>query len=361
LPAVLALGVTATQLQGQSQYVTPDGVGDITFTPGLRIQARYLYNQEDGNNDIFIRRLRLKGSGELFGLATYYAEVKIDNVGRFAFVPRAQVENAWLQFPVVPHLNLRVGLYDAVFSRDALTSDSKLLLMNRSLIKGALTVLGLADNAVGLLVHGRPLGGHLEYSAGLFDNVGFEISADEIGSFAREADGLMPMGRVVFHALDPAPAGGYADYRGSYIGQGRRLSIGANAAYLSKARINEAQFDLYAWGADLFFNYGPLSLQAEYDRYTEDLPQGTPDINGDGWYAQGGYLFLQRFEVTARHEQLDPDSTDPDDGLKWTAVGINLYIREHNLKIQSDYTWREERGENRLSNNVFQLQLQVDF
>ena len=62
-----------------------------------------------------------------------------------------------MNFNVAKNVNLRAGLYDFVFSRDALTSDSKLLLMDRSLIKDALTVLGFADNTVGVLVHGRPL------------------------------------------------------------------------------------------------------------------------------------------------------------------------------------------------------------
>jgi len=55
-------------IQAQSQYVTPDGEGDITFTPGLRIQTRYEYNEIDKNNDFFIRRVRLKGGGKFFWL-----------------------------------------------------------------------------------------------------------------------------------------------------------------------------------------------------------------------------------------------------------------------------------------------------
>ena len=36
--------LTSFQIQAQSKYVTPDGDGDITFTPGLRIQPkRFLY------------------------------------------------------------------------------------------------------------------------------------------------------------------------------------------------------------------------------------------------------------------------------------------------------------------------------
>ena len=248
-----------------------------------------------------------------------------------------------------------------VFSRNALTSDSKLLLMDRSLIKGALTVLGINDNTVGILVHGRPLGGHLSYGFGIFDNIGFEIAgAEEI--LAREADGAMTSGRVVYDFLDPAPSGGYGDYKGSYIGKGQRLSLGANLAYLSKARIGDIEFDLLAWGMDLFFNTGPITIEAEYDNYKEGNKNASSgDLVGGGWYAQGGYLILPVVELTTRYQELDANDNDDSDKLQWTSVGLNYYIRGHNLKIQTDYTFKKEEGESKISNDLFQVQLQFDY
>jgi hypothetical protein len=355
-----ALILISSQILAQSEYVTPDGKGDITFIPGLRIQTRYEYNNVDKNNDFFVRRLRLKGKGSLFDLASYAFEVKIDNAGRFNRIPNAQVENAWLNFPIIPDLDLRVGLYDMVFSRNALTSDSKLLLMDRSLIKGALTVLGITDNTVGILVHGRPLDGHLSYGFGIFDNIGFEIAGDTI-TIARRSDGAMTTGRVVYDFLDPQPSGGYGDYRGSYIGDGQRLSVGVNGAYLSKAQIGDDIFSLFAWGADIFFNTGRVTFEAEYDSYIEDMSEnGTPNIEGAGWYVQGGYLFHNLFELVARYQELDPDKNISTDKLKWTSVGFNTYLRGHNLKIQAEYTFKAEEG-NEISNDVIQIQVQVDF
>jgi len=197
-------------IQAQSKYITPDGEGDITFTPGLRIQTRYEYNGVDNNNDFYINRLRLKGGGKFFDAGKYYIEVKIDGTGKFNRTPSAQVENAWMNFNVAEHINLRAGLYDFVFSRDALTSDSKLLLMDRSLIKDALTVLGFADNTVGLLVHGRPLDGHLSYGFGVFDNVGFETAASS-STLARKSNGALTAVRLVYDFFDPAPPDGYGD------------------------------------------------------------------------------------------------------------------------------------------------------
>ena len=68
--------LTSFQLQAQSKYVTPDGEGDITFIPGLRIQPKYEFNGVDNNHDFYIARVRLKGKGNIYGMANYYFEVK---------------------------------------------------------------------------------------------------------------------------------------------------------------------------------------------------------------------------------------------------------------------------------------------
>jgi hypothetical protein len=333
----------------------------ITFAPGLRIQGRYAHTEIDGNNDFYIARVRLKANGDVYGIATYYTEVKLDNVGRFGRTVNAQIENAWLNFPVSDALAFRLGLYDMVFSRNALTSDSKLLLMDRSLVKDALTVLGFADNTVGVLAHGRPWGGHFEYGVGVFDNLQFEETGTPT---ARSADGAMFTGRVVVHLLDPAPPGGYADYRGSYIGEGRRLSIGTSAGLLTKARTGDEttgeEYDIRAWGADVFFNYYAFTFEGEYDLFVED--QENANVDGDGWYVQAGYLVLPRVELAARYQELTNDDADGNfsNKFKWTSLGLNYYIRGHNLKVQADYTFRTEEVDP-VDNNVFQVQLQMDF
>ncbi len=341
--------------------------GDLTFKPGLRIQPRYMYESGNGNHDFFIRRFRLKGSGSAYDVAKYGVELKIDNDGRFAATPSARVENAWLDFPVHTDLMyLRAGLYDVPFSRDSLTSDSKLLFMDRTLIKEEVTGVGMADNGIGLMLHGRPYAGYMEYAVGIFDNVTFE----RVGvAGTRESDKLMPVGRVVVSLLDPmTPLDGYADYQESYIGKGQRLEIGANAAQLSEVIDGAALFDLAAWGVDLFANSGHYTFQTEYDQIIENIA-GAADIVADGWYVQAGYLFdvcNPCTEFAVRYQELDPIVGD--DTLRWTSIGFNFYIREHNLKIQTDYTFRSDTvgvplpgGLGLFDEDVFEIQLQLDF
>ena len=348
--------------------VTPD----ITFKPGLRLQTRYSHDGSTDNNDIAIQRFRLKGSGDAWK-AKYAVEMKIDNTGTTGKSPSAAVENAWLDYTIVPELATRAGLYDVPFSRDALTSDSKLLFMDRSLIKEALTSFGLADNGIGVMARGRPLGGRLEYAVGAFNNDKF----DGLGSSGARTGWVMPVGRIAVDLLDPAPQGGYADYRASYVGQGRRLSIGANGEWLGNAKNSSGstrqEFDLFAAGADLFFNLGPYTLQAEYDWFRQT---GNVDRSNHGWFVQGGYLleplnqrlaevapWFPDLELAARYQDLDAKIATgvsaPKNDEQRTSLGMNAYIRDHNLKVQTEVSFRQV--ENVSDSRLVQVQLQLDF
>lgn len=335
--------------------------GDITFKPGFRTQPRYIYTDVNHNNDFLIGRFRLKLGGDAFGIVKYYGELKFDSTGLRETQARGAVENAWLEFKLHEELSyLRVGLYDIPFSRDALTSDSKLLLIDRSIVKNELTEKGFTDNTIGLLFHGRPLGGRFEYAVGIFDNVVFESVENE--DAIEDTDELMPAGRFAINLLDPySSLDGYADYKGSYIGQGQRLSVGVNGVYLGEATDLGDEFELYAGGVDVFYNSGPLVLQAEYDWFVEAFGSDISDLTGDGWYAQGGYLLgcicETAVEVAARYQQFHPE--DDEEKQRWTSIGMNFYIRDHNLKIQTEYSFIREETE--IDNDVVQVQLQLDY
>lgn len=67
-----------------------------------------------------------------------------------------------------------------------------------------------------------------------------------------------------------------------------------------------------------------------------------------------GYFFNRWFELAARYQELDPDTNVYGNRLRWTSVGFNPYIREHNLKIQTDYTSKSEQA-NHVENDMFRF------
>ena len=107
----------------------------------------------------------------------------------------------------------------------------------------------------------------------------------------------------------------------------------------------------------MFFNSGPYVFQGEFDWFFEDI-QGQGHVRGQGWYVQGGYLlsYVHPVELAARYQVLDLDANIDD--LRWTSIGLNYYIRNHNLKVQTDYIFRNGGA---LADDVFQVQLQLDF
>jgi hypothetical protein len=358
----------------------------ITFKPGFRVQGQYRYG--DASDHLFrIRRFRMKGSGKLFGIAKYGAELRVDGTGNTRIpgvvgVPTANigVENAWVEFTKLDDVKARFGLYDIPYSRSNLTSDSKLLFQDRSIIRGLLSGVGLSDNTIGALFHGRPFGGRFEYATGVFQNDNFKQLPTTSA-------------RLVLNLLDPPKQGGYADYRGSYIGEGRRLAISANGAYTPNVTdLNPAlpgvppglNYDLYAFGSDIFFNTGPFTLQAEYSWFKKDTgstgPAGAADYVTQGGYVQAGLLLgpvfgvekgasasiLNSIELAARYQDVDDETPAVFSGpvrgrAQWTSVGLNYYIRGHNLKVQTDYTFKDSNFFGSADRHLFQLQLQLDF
>jgi hypothetical protein len=340
----------------------------LTFTPSMRIQVRYSYALDpvDPDHNFQLRRFRLKGKGDIYGLAKYYTELKVDGTG-FVDSPTAAVENAWVEFNKLPHTNLRIGLYDIPFSRNALTSDSKLLIMDRSVIKNAMTSVGFADNTIGALFHEVVVDGRLGYGVGIFQNNRFK----EVPTLA---------GRLTAHLLDRGKTersrGSYANYRGSYIGEGRRLEIGLNFAYTPDAEfedltLTDTNFDLYGVGVDVFFNMARFTLQGEYDWYKKSMKGGVAsDLETQGGYLQAGVLltrgtsrWVPPVELAARYQDVDNGELLALGGKlgrqQRGEVGLNFYIRDHNLKVQTNYSYidRETGG----TSNLYELQLQLDF
>ncbi len=224
---------------------------------GLRTQFRYAYSKSAKTHDIMIRRTRLKFEGSIFKGTKFKVEIKSDDAGRAGHTNKTEVEDITLFLNFLePNVVVRFGLYDAPFSRDNLTSDSKLLFMDRSDISEGFHSEGLSDNAFGMEFYGL-ISDHLEYHLGVFDN-------DKWGT---QTTHLMPMARLVGHILD---AGEWTngEYSATHPkGDKNILNIGGSIGYLGHINTSEDTYDLTGYEIDLFaaFKMG-LSLQAEYGK-----------------------------------------------------------------------------------------------
>lgn len=339
----------------------------ITLDFGLRIQGRFVFDDGTDNQDMMLRRTRIKAMGDIYEFGNYFLELRADNINQDQADADVQLEAGFIDLTISEEHFLMIGLYDVPFSRGLLTGDSRLLFMDRGIIINELAGLGLVDNTVGVMAHGRPAGGKYEYAIGISDNRAFDADAS-FGSTG--SNQLMPAGRLVANLLDPAPVDGYGDYRASYIGEGERLALGTNIASLGGATNGAGSIDIFAIGFDLFGNLGPWTYQGEFDTVRKNQTTGTgSDSRTSGWYLQTGYVLPfevpfagsnLKLEPTLRYQKLEPDSEVANDRSTWTSVGMNAYLKGHNLKLQMDFTMKDEQGPE-LANNTFMVQVQFDF
>ena len=102
--------------------------------------------------------------------------------------------------------------------------------------------------------------------------------------------------------------------------------------------------------ADLMFKYQGLSVMIEYaNKSTEDddpilLSDVTGDIIGEYYTGssiniQAGYMFKNNFEIAGRVTSTKPDLGVDNDDKRYT-LGFSKFLVGHNLKVQTDLTYR---------------------
>ena len=323
------------------------------FKLGLRTQFKYSYSEPDKSNDFMIRRTRLKAEGSIYQNTRFKLEWKIDDVGQEGKNPSAQAEDiSFFIDNLHPNVQIRMGLFDAPFSRDGLTSDSKLLFMDRSDVFEQYKSEGLTDNTVGVSFYGFA-GKHVEYHIGIYDNEKWDNATTQ----------LMPMGRLVLHVLDREKG----EYQAAYPGDDKNyLNLGASFGTLGNIETDHDTLDLRGLELDLFIGLkNGFSFQGEFGRINRvDYADGGPDINSEGILAQSGYILPSKIgpgkvQLAYRFQSYDPNKNISNDRYKKHSFGLNYYLTGHNTKIQADYTITVFDEMDNL--NAFQIQYQVDF
>jgi hypothetical protein len=138
-----------------------------------------------------------------------------------------------------------------------------------------------------------------------------------------------------------------------------KLSIAASYNYNEDAERNGGQRGSRLYEnrtitnlfTDLLFKYNGLSFTAEYlNRDSDDPVTINPDdpeqevfvYNGTGYFFQLGYIFLCDFEIAGRYSRTEADDEITDfvpESSEYYTLGLNQYLKGHNIKIQFDATY----------------------
>lgn len=365
--AAAALLLMVAPLAGQAVQTGSNGGVTVSSADGRylmklggRIQALYQYDSPDaeaarasaplgarpveGSRSLFrVRRGRLALSGHVVD-PTWQYKVQVELVGSSLSLKDAYVN--WR--PVGPGVQLRVGQFKVPFGRQELTSVFKQQLVDRSVVSGAFAD-GWDD---GVMVWGEPLGGRVEYYAGVFNGEGINRGRQQDAANEWAARLVwVPVGSVGydFTARGARGGGGLAigvngRWNGGWLveADGRPGLTGPVETCDAAGCVLDPGDDarLSTVGADLAFRWRRVAVTGEvFQRQVDPRLDGAATRESLGWYADGGAFLGDRYEAGLRYGRLDPDTAVEADRITEVAPFAVVYLSGNDLKLQADYAW----------------------
>ena len=358
-----------------------------SINAGVRLQLRYEYQDTESRektSDLNIRRLRFQLDGSMWSDIDYKFEIAMDKLEDLS------MKDASLTFKHLgPYAHLRVGQFKTPFSRQRITSSSKLQMIDRSPIE----VL-YPGRDTGFELSGKNILGVLDYA------VAAEAGVGDKRKFAKSDNSSWWYdGRVAFHPLGEVPMS-EGEYTENFV-----VEIAANGLYapdqiafgensvnkmfqadkvytaqkglLDDIDHGKASFsditkkapglvgDTTIWGPELTISWKRLSLAGEYYKATY-RPGDTGafrKLESEGYFVQGGVFVIPKIlQLTGRFDRLDRNTKEKtQDDFRQYIAGINYFpYGDHRYKVQANYVWRRE-DKDQIDNDSVVLNLQVSY
>jgi hypothetical protein len=333
----------------------------------FRYQTRYEGNYDLEDNDYigraFVRRARIKGSGFAFSpKITYKFEYDVAN---------GYVLDAVVKWNFTGNWTVWFGQTKLPGNIERVFSSQKLQLVDRSLLNSKFT---LDRDAGAQLRHHFKLGNTF-----LVREI-FAISQGEGLNQKPQSTGNGYTGRI-----ELLPFGNFTkkgDYFASDLKREKspKLILSATYDFNQDAMRSRGQKGDYLTGdlkslqtlfIDVHFKYQGFSFFGEYvDRKTSDgsaLLEGSLSNDGllidESYYTgnsinlQLGYLMSNNWEISGRYTTVN--ANDYNNDLNQYTIGFSKYVVGHNLKVQTDFSYTTEKGQN--DQLLFRLQTEFNF
>jgi hypothetical protein len=298
--------------------------GDIT-----RSADRSTYESEA---DMYLRRTRLEIVGKPIERLSYVLALSGDRWDQKGRSNAVTVGYALVDYRYSKRLGWRFGVTKLPYSRSALTSSSRQLLIERPAVVGLGTSL-LRYFSPHFILYGKLAEGTLAYNFALTD--GLQAGDSDRAFSGKEV--VQSGNPGVVGRIEYAPLKGWVEGRksDSHLGQGRHLSLGLNGVFQSGIELEDLGKERrFLLGADLSFHHKNISLLTEYMYMNRD---SGVEIEPSGWYVQGGY-FIEglNIEPAVRFDTVNKDANLADVRTKTFTGGLNWYIAGHDLKFQAN-------------------------
>ena len=336
----------------------------VAFRYQTRYEGNYDLVDSDYTGRAFVRRARIKGNGFAFSpKITYKFEYDVANGYVLDAVVKWNFTGKWTVWFGQTKLP---GNIERVFS------SQKLQLVDRSLLNSKFT---LDRDAGAQLRHHFKLGNTF-----LVREI-FAVSQGEGLNDKSKSTGNGYTGRI-----ELLPFGNFTkkgDYFASDLKREKtpKLMLSATYDFNQNAMLSRGQKGDYLIGdlenlqtlfIDAHFKYQGFSFFGEYvDRKTSD---GSPLLEnsfvdgesidecyytGESINLQLGYLMKNNWEIAGRYTNVNANDLYDNNDLNQYTIGFSKYVVGHNLKVQTDFSYSTEQGEN--DKLLFRLQTEFNF
>ena len=339
-------------------FDTPDSLLEVRMRFRMQNQMLFQTVSDDDmnidNSQLAVRRLRLRFGGHLYDKNLTYnlqlsfsrGDIDFSNTG----FPNI-IRDAMIFYNFTPNFQLAFGQTKLPGNRQRVNSSSDMQFAERSIVNNTFTL----DRDFGLQAwYGDNLFGDVYYNLrGAFtDGEGrnAELKQGPNYSYTARAE-VLPFGKF-------KNGGDYVESDLEFE-QTPKLSIGVSGNKNKKTQRAGGQLGAFLYSpvsletyyADGVFKYDGLSLYGEYaTRHSLDNPITTSTDNkiryafeGDGYMAQGAYLFRNMYEVAARYAVVNPterlEGVTSAEGLRNITLAGTKYINKHRIKIQFETTY----------------------
>jgi len=326
--------------------------GDQFVKIGGRIQLQYFSRDPEvgsRTDKLFFRRLRPYIMGSLH--RDWLGKFQWD-MGGASGSNELAIKDAYMQYKGFKNMKVTIGNKGFPFSREYLTSSKKQQLVERTFV---------GDHNFG--TPDRNLGVHLNgHSDDRIVTWGFSFASASIDPSSRKLDFDTPVnsnndfnqGWIVGGRIDYHPFGRLKFSQGDFKRK-QKFTIGIAAFSWGNDDDNNgaaASIDKVT-GLEASFGYrvAGFSIDGQYNRFEADTvnPVYTSGlyVNGqttlENWAIEAGYMIVpSKVELVAGFQSQNADGY----ATEWerTSVGINYYIKKHDIKLQ--LTYRQNENEN---------------
>ncbi|MBV9494525.1 MAG: hypothetical protein JOZ54_09780 [Acidobacteria bacterium] len=332
----LGLEVVARQadvkMSGRASSLQVGGLVQAQTESGDRGDTRF----SDGNSRAYLRRARINAQGRFLEELNFRVEMEL--AGSLANTTgfRSQLTDAYINWNRFDSANVRVGQFKTPFGFEQLYADPRLYTAERSLVNDRLT----PGRQIGIQVGGEAYYERFNYAVGIFNGSGTNQNFNDNNKLMTATRvSVVPFSGRLFDNQSRWSLG-INGFRTTDTNLTLPADFGVDSTPATPAKDNLFTGRRHSVGYDTQFELGPFELWGEYLRSTLEASNRLPSsrLRSDGWYAQASYyLILDKLQLVARREIFDPTNLNLDTTTRSSVLGVNWYIKQHDLKLQLNY------------------------